>query len=66
MGVDKTRGDDEVRGVDGARGAARDLADVDDDAVLYADIGTLTGCAGPVDDGPVLDDEVIGHGGLLS
>ena len=51
--------DGAVRGAGGAR-----LGDRGDPVAVDRDVGPSAGRAGAVDDGPVGDDEVVGHGQL--
>ena len=53
--------DDQAVGIDRARGGRRDAADLDDAAVLDADIGGEARLAGAVDDGAAADEEIEGH-----
>jgi hypothetical protein len=53
--------DDLAVGVDLLAGALLDAADGHDAAVTDSHVGAVPGQAGPVDDGPVLDDEVVRH-----
>ena len=56
--VDEARGDDPPVGLDGARCGLVDIADDDDAAVAYADIGTETGATGAVDHDATSDHEI--------
>ncbi len=60
--VDETGGDDQIRGVDDARRLARKLADLGNEAVLDGNVGVDLRCTGSVDDGAVLDQQVVRHG----
>ena len=59
--VDKARGDDAAPGLDDLASAVPDLADLGDPAVHDRDIGLTPRCAGAVDHGAVLDQQIIGH-----
>ena len=59
--VDKAGGDGAARGVDGLLGRAAQLADLDDLAVLDADIALERRHARAIDNEPVFDQQIIGH-----
>ena len=61
MIIDKTGGDDVTFGVDRARRRTSQLADVGDLAVLDPDIPAEGRHSRPVDDAPVLDQQIIRH-----
>ena len=62
VAVDEARRDDQPVGIDACAAACRrDAADLDDAAVLDADIGAEARLARAVDDGAAADDEIEGH-----
>ena len=61
VAVDEAGRDDQPLGVDLALGRLADAADLDDPAVLDADIGADSAAARSVDDGAVFDQEVETH-----
>src|SRR5262249_55365484 len=62
--VDDAGSDEEPLGVDRRLGRAANTADLRDPAVLDCDVSAIARKAGPVDDHPVPDDEVVRHGTL--
>ncbi len=63
--VDEARRHGQPRGVERARGAAGNLPDCSDAAVLYRYIARTRRGAGAVDQGAVANDEVVGHRRIL-
>ncbi len=61
VAVDEARRHDQAVGIDRARRGRRDAADLDDAAVLDADIGGEARLARAVDDGAAADEEIEGH-----
>src|SRR6266853_815849 len=61
VAVDKAGRDDQPVRIDHALGRRADAADLDDPAVLDADIGAVARPARAVDDHAVLDDEIESH-----
>ncbi len=62
MRIDEARGDDEVGRVDlTARGVGH-AADFGDASVGDRDVSAITRCAGPVDYGGILYEQIVQHG----
>src|SRR5260370_34551499 len=61
MWIDEARRDDQIRRVDGFRGAVRHFPDLGDLSILYCDVGAPSKGAGAVDNCSILDDEIVGH-----
>ncbi len=63
--VDKARRDDEPVGIDRTARGAGQLADLDDLPVFHRDVAAEGRATRAVDNAAVLDQQVIGHLGLL-
>jgi len=61
VAVDEARRHDQAVGIDRASGCRLDAAQLDDAAVLDADVGGETRLAGAVDDSAAADEEIEGH-----
>ena len=61
VAVDEARRDDQPVGVDGALRVLPDAADLDDAAVLDAEVGAEARLARAVDDGAAADEEIERH-----
>src|ERR1700751_3265357 len=59
--VDKARGDSAAFGVDRARRSPAQFADLEDLAVLDAEIAAESGHSRTVDNQPILDQQIISH-----
>ena len=64
VAVDEARRDDQAVGVDRALGRRADAADLDDPAMLDADVGAIARGARAVDDRPVANQQIQTHGVL--
>jgi len=64
VAIDEARRDDQAVRIDGALGHRSDASDLDDPAVLDADVPTIARGARAVDDRPLANDQIQPHGAL--
>ena len=65
MNVHKTGGDELAFGIDGPFGRSGHRTDFSDAVALDGNIRMALLTAGTVDDGPVFNDDIVGHGSSL-
>ena len=65
MNVNKTGGDELAFGIDGPFGRAAHRADFSNAVALDGNIRVSLLAAGAVDDGPVFNDDIVGHDSSL-